>query len=164
MTCTHSRTVELCLCHDDTAMMDIAHLKVHHDGYLPYIGILGGDDTNLEICLDCGQVIGWKPITDEEILKDTSINELLEEKAQEEQRKAEHKRSAASEPSTITLADIKLNNRVAQFRRLLEQQFGPNWHKSAEAKQLAESTTASAVPLDAQAGARLLKEFSQWCT
>lgn len=65
--CKHKRVANLFFKHNDLAVLEVPHLKIEHDGYLPYIGILGGDDTNLTICLDCGQVIGWEPIPDAQI-------------------------------------------------------------------------------------------------
>jgi hypothetical protein len=35
---------------------------------LPHVGPFGGDDTTLEICCDCGQIIDWEPITDEALI------------------------------------------------------------------------------------------------
>jgi len=36
------------------------------DGYLPYgLGIGGGDDLEIDYCLDCGQIQGEWPITEE---------------------------------------------------------------------------------------------------
>lgn len=44
-------------------------------GYAPEIqGICGGDDTNLDICLDCGQVQGIFPKSKVEELEDESEN------------------------------------------------------------------------------------------
>ena len=37
--------------------------RVEHQGYLPWdLGIGGGDDTQFEFCLDCGQIQGKFPL------------------------------------------------------------------------------------------------------
>jgi hypothetical protein len=70
MTCQHPSRVSLFLKHDDHATATF-HLDdrtvLECNGYLPYIGELGGDETSLDICLRCGAVIGWKPICDEDV-------------------------------------------------------------------------------------------------
>jgi hypothetical protein len=41
---------------------------VDHDGYVPYdLGIGGGDYIELEINIETGQIINWKPLTIEMI-------------------------------------------------------------------------------------------------
>lgn len=41
------------------------HLDYEHDGYLPSIpNIGGGDYTEFDVCLECGQVQGEWPVSD----------------------------------------------------------------------------------------------------
>lgn len=43
--------------------------RYDHDGYVPEgLGIGGGDDVELTICTQCGQVQDWQPITQQEII------------------------------------------------------------------------------------------------
>ena len=56
--------------HDDTASLLIdkeGEEILDHHGYMPHIGIFGGDQTELEIDNETGQIIGWKPITQEDL-------------------------------------------------------------------------------------------------
>jgi hypothetical protein len=54
---------------DDRQCYRIPHLGLERDDdYAPHIdNLCGGDDVRFTICLDCGTVIGFKPISDEEI-------------------------------------------------------------------------------------------------
>lgn len=46
--------------HNDMAIIEMD--GVEHEGYMPYVGVFGGDDTSLEIDNETGKIIGWKPI------------------------------------------------------------------------------------------------------
>ncbi len=46
---------------------------IEHEGYVPNIGIGGGDYINIEIDAETGQILNWKPITKERLI------EILEE-------------------------------------------------------------------------------------
>lgn len=58
--------------HDDrcSMMIEDGHgdwlLNAHSD-YMPYLGVFGGDDTKLRIDNATGQIIGWKPLTRDQI-------------------------------------------------------------------------------------------------
>lgn len=68
MTCTHDRTISINAHSSDLNNIEVPHLGIEKDGYLPFIkGIGGGDDVNIEICLDCGTVVGFDPMTDDEV-------------------------------------------------------------------------------------------------
>lgn len=75
MTCTHDYVAALYFKHDDRACIRVPHLRSNHVGYMPYVGIFGGDDTSFEVCLDCGQILGWKPILDQEFEKKDEFDE-----------------------------------------------------------------------------------------
>lgn len=56
--------------HSDCASMTIMEGEktiLEHDGYMPNVGIFGGDYTELEIDNQTGLILNWKPITVEEI-------------------------------------------------------------------------------------------------
>lgn len=57
---------------------------ISYDGYIPDCLGIGGDNMEIEFCLDCGQLQGKFPITDEVINEDKSIKYYLER--QEKQR------------------------------------------------------------------------------
>jgi len=66
------KTVYLSMKHND--MTDIClegenrlELYQKDSDYFPSIGCIGGDDTDFRIDNETGQIIGWKPITDEEL-------------------------------------------------------------------------------------------------
>lgn len=68
--CGSTRTMSIFAKHSDLAGLNIPHLNIEHHGYMPYLeNGLGGDDLTLEICMDCGQIQDWEPITDEMVLK-----------------------------------------------------------------------------------------------
>ena len=64
-----------CKCGSNRIMFIQAHCRdcfnmsyenMDYDGYvLADIGIGSGDDVCLDICLDCGQIQDWRPVTDE---------------------------------------------------------------------------------------------------
>lgn len=67
--------------HDDTASLIIDNEKdeeiFDHQGYMPEVGVFGGDQTELVIDNETGKIIDWKPITQEELdgLKQTEDEE-----------------------------------------------------------------------------------------
>ena len=68
MSCTHDRTIKINAHSSDLNFVSIPHLNLEKEGYLPYIeGVCGGDDVDMEICLDCGTVVGFHKMTDAEV-------------------------------------------------------------------------------------------------
>lgn len=66
--CTHERFIAVGGKVSDLCDLRIPHLNVDQDGYVPSIpGIGGGDYLRLNLCLDCGTAIGFKPLTDQEL-------------------------------------------------------------------------------------------------
>lgn len=53
--------------HDDRAEFSVKHLK--KDGFtgMPSLGLFGGDYTKMSICMECGKIKNWIPITDEDV-------------------------------------------------------------------------------------------------
>lgn len=44
--------------------------KHEHEGYVPSgLGIGGGDDIDFHFCADCGQIQGFKPLTEQDIME-----------------------------------------------------------------------------------------------
>lgn len=57
--------IKVFLKHDDRAVIVAEHvgeIVFEQDGYLPYVGLLGGDDTELTIDNATGQILNWRPI------------------------------------------------------------------------------------------------------
>lgn len=71
--CGHARRMHLSMKHNDLACVTVNHLNIDRDDYLPYVGIFGGDQTDFSVCMECGQISGWKPITDEQMLEACGI-------------------------------------------------------------------------------------------
>ncbi len=122
--CKCTRRIKLGLKHNDLAFTTIDHLDIEEDGYVPHIGILGGDYTNLTICLDCGLIQDWEPITDEQIKEALDIEE---------------EESNCAESDVISLT--KLNTTLAEIEKsrlavVLRDCFGSGWRANAEAKEL----------------------------
>ena len=68
--CEHKRKLIEYAKGNDLQKYTNPHLEIDHDGYASFIDNLrGGDYVQFEICLDCGTVIGFKLMTDEELLE-----------------------------------------------------------------------------------------------
>lgn len=66
--CGSNRIIEISGKHSDCFVGYVSHLNIDYDGYAPEIpGVCGGDYTGFDMCLDCGTVQNYTPMTDEEI-------------------------------------------------------------------------------------------------
>lgn len=68
--CTHERFIALSGKCSGMTQLRVPHLKIDREGdYIPSTisGIGGGDYLNVNLCLDCGTAIGFKPMTDAEV-------------------------------------------------------------------------------------------------
>ena len=66
--CNHERTLHVGAKASDMQNFSVPHLDLEHDGYAPQIpGLCGGDYIELTVCLDCGHLVGFEPMSDEEI-------------------------------------------------------------------------------------------------
>jgi hypothetical protein len=75
--------VKIFLKHDDRTSFEFDENQ-HGDGeryqfemnsdYLPYVGVFGGDDTQLIIDNETGKIIGWKPLVKEDFEEYESKN------------------------------------------------------------------------------------------
>lgn len=53
---------------DDRGGVSIPHLDLDHDGYVPHgLGIGGGDYLRFTVCLDCGKIQNWEPLSDDDV-------------------------------------------------------------------------------------------------
>jgi hypothetical protein len=66
---------------NDMSHLQIPHLNVDHDGYMPHLGIFGGDYIELSICMDCGTIQNWEPVTDEMVAENEELEEARERQA-----------------------------------------------------------------------------------
>lgn len=66
--CNHDRIIHINAHSSDLNFVTVPHLNLEKEGYLPHIeGVCGGDDVTIDICLDCGQVIGFVPMSNKEV-------------------------------------------------------------------------------------------------
>lgn len=57
----------------DTCELEVPHLGIRHDGYVPNgIGVGSGDYLFFSYCLGCGQIENFKPCSDELVCKSTT--------------------------------------------------------------------------------------------
>jgi hypothetical protein len=146
--CGSTRIMNVFAKHSDLAAMSIPHLNFDHDGYMPPVGPFGGDDFNIDICLDCGTIQDWKPISDKDLAEALNQdNDGEEEDEDEEDRARVIKEKKADreiterEPPTISLAQIE----EQRIKKLLVHAFGAHWWNDDEAAEILrlESTTTN---------------------
>lgn len=87
--CGSNRIASAYLKHNDTAGIQIPHLDLDLDGYMPYFGCFSGDDTTINVCLDCGQLQGWKAVSDAQIMEDDRVQKIIERREAEKALPAE---------------------------------------------------------------------------
>ena len=52
----------------DATFVEVPHLGLEKEGYMPRVaGLGGGDYINLTVCLDCGQLQGFDKVDDEDL-------------------------------------------------------------------------------------------------
>lgn len=72
--CGSSRTMTLNGKVSDMFSMHIPHMSVDHNGYVPWgFSVGNGDYLRMNICMDCGRIQNFKPLTDD------TVRELLED-------------------------------------------------------------------------------------
>jgi len=138
--CKCDRIINVYMKHNDIAVTNFKHLGFEMEGYLPYVGgVFGGDDTNIDICMDCGKIQNWKPITDEEVF---DLDEYKAEQKEEQQLVSQYEESNASIAVTL-----ERNLIVA----VLGDNFGWNWRENSDAKEMltAELSTSTGKTLEA---------------
>jgi len=103
----------------DLGSVSIPHLDFEHQGYQMDLGVGSGDYIDFELCLDCGQVQDFVPISDEEI-KASEEWEMVKGTEEEQEREAE---LDASEPAVFSMAEVEYR----KINQLLNANFGNNW-------------------------------------
>lgn len=69
--CNSERVITVCSHASDLHVVIAPHLDYEHDGYLPDIPNIGvGDDVEMDVCLECGQVQGEWPVSDSVLLEE----------------------------------------------------------------------------------------------
>ena len=64
--CGSNRILGISAQSKDMNVFTVRHLKLEHEGYVPFIdSIGGGDDIEIDVCCDCGQMQDFKPISDQ---------------------------------------------------------------------------------------------------
>lgn len=118
---------------NDLASFQVDHLDIDHNGYMPYVGNgIGGDYINLTICMDCGKVQNWKPITDEAVLANEEFEELFEQRRLAEEEKAIREHEAKNEPAVITPLIIEKN----KISAVLADAYGKDWKTNVKVLRL----------------------------
>lgn len=84
MSHTCSRWVTISAKHDDRASVAVRHMNIEQDSdYLPKLGgQFGGDDFSIDVCLDCGNIRGWQPMTDADVKEALNIEDEEEDEAE----------------------------------------------------------------------------------
>lgn len=160
--CGSTRTIEVWMKHNDLASINIPHMNVDIDGYMPTIGPFAGDDTSIEICLDCGKVQDWEPITDADIKNSEWYGQhearMLELEAEALEEEAARKREIAADRDPQVIDFVALQTK--QIEQLLKQAFGPYWEREDEAKEILEGELESAEGPRLKAIQGILKRLS----
>jgi hypothetical protein len=113
--------------HNDLASVTVRHLKINRDDYLPHVGVFGGDDTHLTICMDCGMIQEWKPITDAEI---KAACRRVNDEGDDEDEVAEvrRKQRAVEEPlAPVSGVETAVVVEQQRIENELREGFGDNW-------------------------------------
>ena len=86
--------------------VEAPYLDYEHDGYLPELpNVGGGDDVEIEICLECGQVQGEWPVGDSVLTTDEEYDdEPRYSSAEREQRQLDYLSTLPDKEETINLS------------------------------------------------------------
>ncbi len=61
---------------NDTTGVQVGHLGIEYCDYVPsHIGLGGGDYIRFKVCLDCGQLQNWNPVSDDDLKAALGIEE-----------------------------------------------------------------------------------------
>jgi len=129
----------------DLNSISIDHLNFEHDGYMMDIGVGSADYIEFDLCLDCGQVQGFTPVTDEMIMEseeynlkrpgvvDSSIKEPI----------SEYEKTPRPDPQGRTSHEAPLTRKYMEKKRvitLMQDAFGPLWQKNEDAIDILKTT------------------------
>jgi hypothetical protein len=127
----------------DLNSIEIPHLDFEHDGYMMELGVGDGDYIEFSLCLDCGQVQNFEPITDETIKE--SEEWKMRHDADDDDDDADDSVTRARPNSrdkptqfekAITLKDMEKKRAIT----LMQDAFGPLWQKNKEAIDILKTT------------------------
>lgn len=66
--CESNRLIRIQAKSNDLNIHEIPHLNIFHDGYhREIVGVCDGDYVTITFCLDCGQIQGFKTLSDSEL-------------------------------------------------------------------------------------------------
>jgi hypothetical protein len=150
MTCNHTHISEVHLKHNDTASFRVPHLGLNHHGYVPNAGIFSGDETSFDVCLDCGQIQNWIPITDDDILSDDTVKQSM--------------RSKKPKSEDLVISGNTNDQIAAEYKQnltdALKEAFGDEWIKQLDALNFINMyISCAALPIQRYAAKMLLKEI-----
>lgn len=153
MNCECTRIMSLFGKHSDLANASIPHLELEHDGYMPYLGPFGGDDFSIDVCMDCGKIQDWEPITDEK------AKEAFGDDEEDDDDEAPIKAPVIDtdkvyEPKSFSMVDVK----EQFYTKILKGEYGDNWQTNPEAIDLLMNDKAHLPQAEQQAIERLLKK------
>lgn len=157
--CDHKRRMHLSMKHNDLACITVNHLNIDRDDYLPSVGIFGGDYTDFTVCMQCGQIAGWKPISDEEMLKACNI---VNEEGDTEDEVAEARRQERNAPVApiVVVADPKFEETRVTLLNAVITHCGPNWKTDPDVRNfLIEQRDTGATPYVKLAAKRILESM-----
>ena len=145
----------------DLSSTSIDHLNFETDGYVPSYGLGGGDYVRIDVCLDCGQIQDWTPITDEDI---KTSEEYIMKFGESEEEEVNEDVEPVITLTKVTTAGVQIseaNTEYVRIRHLIINSFGLNYRNSEEACEILIGELVNDNP-DATKDAirQLLKEFN----
>lgn len=169
--CGSTRMMSVCGKSRDLNGIQIPHLNIDHDGYVPDgLGIGDGDYIEFTVCLDCGQIQGWKPVTDEAIK--TSMNVKSEVDEEDEAQVSQYptldetmETHFIPQPTTVRYThnnrEYELDYKGIMFHRdravmLLEDAFGKGWRGNKEAHDILRNSVQAPPAIDIGAAAHMI--------
>lgn len=69
-----TQVVSVSFKHNDAAQIEVLQrgkTLFEHDGYMPYVGVFGGDYTELKIDNETGRILDWVPLKIEDLVAET---------------------------------------------------------------------------------------------
>lgn len=134
--CGSTRVIQISAKCNDLAFTTIPHLNLEHDGYMPYLGILGGDYVDLNICMDCGQIRGWKPIDDRQVLENKEFAKEAERQRERDAAEAYRQEGKSGKVETFSMVDVEMN----AIKSILKSALGVDWQKDPETREVLQNT------------------------
>lgn len=121
---------------NDLASVNIPHLELEYEGYLPTIGGdesgLGGDYIDICVCLDCGTIANWESPSDldlKRMMAEANGEDFDEDSEAEATAEEALPEGPVEEYSLASLDGDRL-------KRIMNEAYGPNWQKDQDAVNL----------------------------